>query len=834
MPSRHHSPSQDQLFFNGVDAATGGYAFAPTTAGALAEELRRGLGPEQIAELRREAAGVSRGLAGGSELRDGVDSRKLFQTGWGLVLPAGAQAGPLLEALSPLLDWRRRQATARFRIFSGADGVRPGETLPQFLARHAASPDLVDPLRLPYYLLLVGSPAEIPFDFQLRLDARHAVGRISFDHIDHYARYAESVVAAEKRDSGRSPLALFFSPQHPDDPASRLALGQLAQPLAEYLQRRHGGELRIRTLFRERAVKDSLLALLAGERPALLFAAAHGMEFPPDAARREAYQGALLDAGWPLPAGDPERVPRDAYLAAGDLGDDQGDVKGLIAFLLASHSAGSEREGERPAFLAALPQRLLGHRRGGALAVVGQVGRVRGHSFAWTGAAAGEQAYEKVLRRLLAGEPLGAALQPLAERQGELAARLADRLEDMAGGELPDPHELAGLFTAHQDARGLVLLGDPAVRFAAPLGGTRSAPPPPLPMSPPEGRIDRGGPSRGSGDGDELLGGAAEEAKPTRGSGSLPRGKGDRALPVEPDPAGGWRSGALAEPPAAEPPAAESPAAEPLRFSAYHPTVLEVGVPRRLLVYAHLPAAMGLVEDDAVSRLGREARKFRRQEAAHQALVAPGTEIVLEPQAKGLSFDPPTRTLTWQAPLQHAEFAVTADASRLRQVSQGSVAVYVGPLMVAEIPLAITVVEKGHPSLRGSEPKAASVSTFGAIFASYSHHDKALVEAMETAAKAMGMKYLRDVTTLRIGEQWSPQLLEMIESADRFQLFWSNASRRSAFVEQEWRHAWLVRENKGADFILPLYWEDPMPEAPEPLSELHFGMLPVGTLGPLR
>jgi hypothetical protein len=47
------------------------------------------------------------------------------------------------------------------------------------------------------------------------------------------------------------------------------------------------------------------------------------------------------------------------------------------------------------------------------------------------------------------------------------------------------------------------------------------------------------------------------------------------------------------------------------------------------------------------------------------------------------------------------------------------------------------------------------------------------------------MTYLRDSVTLKSGENWSMELLTMIERADVFQLFWSQKAAASSFVEKE-------------------------------------------------
>ena len=53
------------------------------------------------------------------------------------------------------------------------------------------------PAKLPYYVMLVGSPEQIPFEFQYLLGVEYAVGRLSFDDATDYARYANSTIAYE-------------------------------------------------------------------------------------------------------------------------------------------------------------------------------------------------------------------------------------------------------------------------------------------------------------------------------------------------------------------------------------------------------------------------------------------------------------------------------------------------------------------------------------------------------------------------------------------------------------------------------------------------------------
>ena len=95
------------------------------------------------------------------------------------------------------------------------------------------------------------------------------------------------------------------------------------------------------------------------------------------------------------------------------------------------------------------------------------------------------------------------------------------------------------------------------------------------------------------------------------------------------------------------------------------------------------------------------------------------------------------------------------------------------------------------PISGNSQSARRSIRTAGCLRL-YSHKDEAIVRQFENYAKGLGDRYLRDVVDLRAGERWSARLCELIESADVFQLFWSQHSMASAFVRQEWEHALTV------------------------------------------
>lgn len=476
---RHTRPEEPMLWFNGLDGRRGSYLMPPVPPRHLAD-LACGATVDR-ARVRELQAWVARGEGKARRgLKEGLDPAKLEEAGWGVIFPSSADSEPLREALAPLLDLRRAQAGKRqerfYRELVGDDGYREGESKVAFLARHGAGPGPADPEKVPYYLLLVGDPEAIPFAFQYQLDVQYAVGRLCFDEIEEYRRYAESVVAVETGGAGRSARACFFAPANSGDPVSRSTCAHLAQPVAAGVRRDQPG-WNVETVLGEEATRGRLGDVL-DEAPAFLFAACHGLGFAAGDPYQKERQGALVCQDWPGPGtGD---IHREHYFAAEDVGG-QARVHGLVAFCFACFGAGTPRwddftrksQGERRAlapgaFLGRLPQRLLGHPRGGALAVVGHVERAWGFSLVWPEAGPQISVFESTLRRLLDGKPVGWAMEFFNQRYAELTSDLAAEIEALSFGKKLDEAAIADLWTASHDARNYTILGDPAVRVAAP------------------------------------------------------------------------------------------------------------------------------------------------------------------------------------------------------------------------------------------------------------------------------------------------------------------------------------------------------------------------------
>lgn len=453
------------LFFSGLQGETGAYAALPGTP----RESILLLGGE--APPREETKGV-RGLLRG-------DSRDLAQAGWGVVFLGGGdkKIEETREALKPLLDLRRQQVPGyRYREYWGRNGYRQGESKRKFLERHGVSHGPADPAMMPYYLLLVGDPSEIPYEFQSLLDVERAVGRICFETPDEYERYAKRVVASEKAMERRVRQAVFFAPRHPGDMVADLCVDELAAPLAREMRSRFLG-WQIEEVLGDAATKERLAGVLGGpETTDLLFTAGHGMFFRSGDPRQLSHQGALVCREWPGPswAG---RIPTDFYFAADDVGNANG-AGALVNFFLSCYSAGVPRwkggdlrqriaAAPQP-FTAQLPLRLLSNPGSGALAVIGHIDLPWISSFGRPGedGESGKtiEGLSHVVEQILQGVPVGAAMDVFGRRYAELATDLCDELLEVQRGKKPDDETAYRLWLC-QEAGSYVVLGDPAVRL---------------------------------------------------------------------------------------------------------------------------------------------------------------------------------------------------------------------------------------------------------------------------------------------------------------------------------------------------------------------------------
>jgi hypothetical protein len=477
--------SEEILYFNGVNGATGEYLLPPLSPQQVSK-IAQGEKFDQL-ELIELQQRWNRSQDQPMGLVEGKDPKNLAEAGWGVIFAyeyknSNYTAEDLKNALSELLEHRCKQASKDkehyYREFIGPKAYRTGESKQKFLERHRVGPGPANPEKMPYYLLIVGDPESIPYRFQYQLDVQYAVGRIYFDTLEEYAQYAHSVVEAETGQLALPRNISLFGVRNSGDQATQLSADRLIKPLSESVIQDQP-DWSVQTILREEATKSRLSQLIGGaDTPAVLFTASHGVSFPKDHPRQFPHQGALICQDWPGPFQWKGELDADNhYFSADDVSDDA-KLLGLIAFHFACYGAGTpqtddffrqtsiQRQDIAPhAFVAKLPQKLLSHPKGGALAVIGHVERAWGCSFIWRRAGEQLDVFQSTLKRLMEGHPIGSAIEFFNERYAELSSDLSSHLEDIKHGTLANDWDLANIWTANNDARNYAIVGDPAVRL---------------------------------------------------------------------------------------------------------------------------------------------------------------------------------------------------------------------------------------------------------------------------------------------------------------------------------------------------------------------------------
>src|ERR1035437_931514 len=418
------------------------------------------------------------------------DPNDLTQAGWGILF--ASDADPAIQAqLQPLIDLRQKQVQDPnlFKVFSGNNGgVLPGQTADSWARQRGVSLTApVDPYQggVPYYLLIVGSPDRISFEFQALLKMQWAVGRLAFDNVEDYGRYAQAVVAYESasfRPVQRKNAAVWVTRNY-GDLATAMLSGAVCQDfLSSTNQLGARSQFNLDAFPNEKATKAQLTEILRGNLPggppAVFFTGSHGCDYSgADAARQRQMQGSLVTQEWvpgtpasPANQFSADDIPADAKL------------QGTFGFLFACYSGGCpttnsysfNKDGSPIAIAPApmisrLPQGLLSH---GTLALIAHVDMAFPYAFQNVSGTPQMQAVRTPLELLMRGKRAGLADDSLSILWSSLSSQLSLALGPNAaspsGGAAQNPSAsgaLAQMTIARDDARNYIVLGDPATKL---------------------------------------------------------------------------------------------------------------------------------------------------------------------------------------------------------------------------------------------------------------------------------------------------------------------------------------------------------------------------------
>jgi hypothetical protein len=402
------------------------------------------------------------------------------RVGWGLVLRDNADlsdtdlasAADAPESIRTLVQERGENGSPApvFRY-------RPGASRAGFLRRGGAdipvsqAPRGTAPGAIPRYLLIYGTPQQVPWEVQYHLNAVCAVGRLSMSGpgLDNYVSALRS---GWKDASARSDSAVVWAVDHGPDDITNLMRLAIAQPVFDkihadpqmaassvYLNGANDGE----------ATAPRLIELLSARKPSLIVTTSHGQTGPLDnlTLMRDNLglpvdgQRALLKPSSLLAAWQPSGAIWYAHACCSAGSDAQTLFDGLVQKnslvdrVLKSVAAVGAQVAPLPEALLSAPEPLR--------AFVGHVEP----TFDWTlrqrltGQFLTASIHEALYDRLLQPEPLGLALRSVYDQLGAIYTEYDQQLRQFNKGTPNSESRMLYDLLIARDVQTMVLLGDP-------------------------------------------------------------------------------------------------------------------------------------------------------------------------------------------------------------------------------------------------------------------------------------------------------------------------------------------------------------------------------------
>lgn len=181
--------------------------------------------------------------------------------------------------------------------------------------------------------------------------------------------------------------------------------------------------------------------------------------------------------------------------------------------------------------------------------------------------------------------------------------------------------------------------------------------------------------------------------------------------------------------------------------------------------------------------------------------------------------------MTWEGRADSVRFIfnVPEEARPSRLVC--AVTVYMEAMPLARLMFMVRI--EGEKRKEVGEPGAPKQLLYRRAYLCYASEDRAhvlsLSQGLWRGLSRAGV-HIMDGLTPVAGQDWREQTYRMIDTADLFYLFWSEAAARSEEVRREVLYA-LERRRNSRDAlpeIVPVVVSTPMPPPPEELASLHF------------
>jgi hypothetical protein len=452
--------------------------FKPQDEAAFADSLIETLDRDSQRPSAKTPA-TEKGVTYAEAVRPVLDSGDPRSVGWTYVLnEEDPQKGQIMEILRPLAESRDMADPDRPLLFPDT----PEGEWDTWISKKSCEQEERQG-KVPAYVLMVGTPQQLPFGLQTMMSTSANVGRLDFSSLDQLQTYADKLLRLE--DENEKPVvtrdAIIFAPDGgPGDP-THYSRQYMALPMAEHVREKLA--LSAQEIQGDGATKGALVSALCG-RPAFVYTASHGVGATDKSQKIQMkLNGAICCQR--------NGSFAESMFSADDVDHNKPFLEGSIFFQFACFGYGTPAKSEFAAwikdvpksyaksdFTAALPRKLLSHPRG-PIAYIGHLDIALLHSFIdarspeidgrWHSRIA---PFKSAVSRILGLQPSGLAMLSMSARFNRLNLALTSSYQDARRNKLQwTPQSKAALldqWLIRGDAQNYMVMGDPAARLRLP------------------------------------------------------------------------------------------------------------------------------------------------------------------------------------------------------------------------------------------------------------------------------------------------------------------------------------------------------------------------------
>ena len=246
-----------------------------------------------------------------------------------------------------------------------------------------------------------------------------------------------------------------------------------------------------------------------------------------------------------------------------------------------------------------------------------------------------------------------------------------------------------------------------------------------------------------------------------------------------------------------------------LNFSAYYNREVSPIDWQSITFYVYRDHAHSRVMMDAAKSFGVRPLSSPKMTQETEAIIEMAPTITVQPYLPGFEFSPSVLEVELTDNWERLDFKMLATGDvEINRSLQGALMVTVDGLLIGYVPLEIYAV-LNQIIAQNTQVMNQTVSAYQNVYPCFSFADEELTRKVENAARSLGMEFTREVIKQRRTQTYSQTLHGMLTHSEIFQLFWSDASSTSSFIQSEWENA--IRHNSQDSFVRPIYWETPIP-----------------------